>query len=376
MVADYLTKKLGKQKFEYCMLLTGQSHRSLRRDFVIARRVRTQRGVVSRRSGESRARVALRPPCAWVSAAGARAPSCSACGEATRRLRAAGRDTSVRGGRRWREGHGVVGSDPVGGRGAGADRVAPWARMVGSDAFSGCTAHSVAACCTPSYHPPTISPRPQPLLAATTPCPHRRFSPSAMASPADHSAPPQPHSAQPSDAAEPRDATKAALEGRNERSMAEVAALRREEVGVVVVDHGSRRAESNQQLDVFVGVFQQETGYSIVEPAHMEIAEPSIAVAFMRCVQRGARGVIVCPYFLSPGRHWQRDIPALAAEAAAQHSNGVPFIVTAPIGVHPLVARVLEQRITHCLERVASGDATSACDACRDGGGCMEQILL
>ncbi|CAI7847393.1 unnamed protein product [Closterium sp. NIES-53] len=109
----------------------------------------------------------------------------------------------------------------------------------------------------------------QPLLAATTPCPHRRFSPSAMASPADHSAPPQPHSAQPSDAAEPRDATKAALEGRNERSMAEVAALRREEVGVVVVDHGSRRAESNQQLDVFVGVFQQETGYSIVEPAHM-----------------------------------------------------------------------------------------------------------
>ncbi|CAI7798356.1 unnamed protein product [Closterium sp. NIES-53] len=26
MAADYLTKKLGKQKFEYCMLLTGQSH--------------------------------------------------------------------------------------------------------------------------------------------------------------------------------------------------------------------------------------------------------------------------------------------------------------------------------------------------------------
>ncbi|CAI7903518.1 unnamed protein product [Closterium sp. NIES-54] len=26
MAADYLTKKLGKQKFEYCMLLIGQSH--------------------------------------------------------------------------------------------------------------------------------------------------------------------------------------------------------------------------------------------------------------------------------------------------------------------------------------------------------------
>ncbi|CAI7794888.1 unnamed protein product [Closterium sp. NIES-53] len=26
MAADYLTKKLGKQKFKYCMLLTGQGH--------------------------------------------------------------------------------------------------------------------------------------------------------------------------------------------------------------------------------------------------------------------------------------------------------------------------------------------------------------
>ncbi|CAI5459565.1 unnamed protein product [Closterium sp. Yama58-4] len=220
-------------------------------------------------------------------------------------------------------------------------------------------------------YPPTLSPiRPQPLLAATSPCRHWRLSPSAMATPAHHSVPPPPHAAEPSDAA------KAELEARNERSTAEVAALRRSEVGVVVVDHGSRRPESNQQLDLFVGVFQQETGYSIVEPAHMEIAEPSIAVAFSRCVQRGARGVIVCPYFLSPGRHWQRDIPALAAEAAAQHGNRVPFIVTAPIGVHPLVARVLEQRIAHCLQRVASEDASIACDACRDGGGCMDQKLL
>ncbi|CAI5466302.1 unnamed protein product [Closterium sp. Yama58-4] len=185
-----------------------------------------------------------------------------------------------------------------------------------------------------------------------------------MASPAHHPTPPH--------AAEPSDAAKAAAEARKECSMAEVAAMRPSEVGVVVVDHGSRRDESNRQLDVFVGVFQQETGYSIVEPAHMEIAEPSIAAAFTRCVQRGARGVIVCPYFLSPGRHWQRDIPALAAEAASQHGNKVPFIVTAPIGVHALVARVLGQRITHCLQRVASGDARSACDACRDGGGCME----
>ena len=36
----------------------------------------------------------------------------------------------------------------------------------------------------------------------------------------------------------------------------------------------------------------------IVEPAHMELAEPSIATAFARCVERGATTVVVFPYFL------------------------------------------------------------------------------
>ena len=37
-----------------------------------------------------------------------------------------------------------------------------------------------------------------------------------------------------------------------------------------------------------------------------EISEPSIATAFARCVDRGARTIIISPYFLSPGRHWSQ----------------------------------------------------------------------
>ena len=54
-----------------------------------------------------------------------------------------------------------------------------------------------------------------------------------------------------------------------------------------------------------------------VQPAHMELAEPSIATAFDACVAAGATTVVVAPYFLGPGRHWDSDIPALAAAAAA-----------------------------------------------------------
>ena len=147
------------------------------------------------------------------------------------------------------------------------------------------------------------------------------------------------------------------------------------DTGVIIVDHGSKRAESNEMLLRFVELFQSQGGYAIVEPAHMELAEPSIATAFDRCVRRGARLVVVCPYFLLPGRHWYEDIPALTAQAARQHP-GISHMVTAPIGLHTLMARVIQSRIDHCLRRVAGLE--SACDVCENTeSGCeMKPVNL
>jgi len=89
-----------------------------------------------------------------------------------------------------------------------------------------------------------------------------------------------------------------------------------QKTGVILVDHGSRREESNQLLLEVVEAYRQHAQWEIVEPAHMELAKPSIATAFERCVRRGAELVVVFPYFLAPGRHWDQDIPALSAEAA------------------------------------------------------------
>jgi sirohydrochlorin ferrochelatase len=137
--------------------------------------------------------------------------------------------------------------------------------------------------------------------------------------------------------------------------------------GIVVVDHGSRREEANRQHESFVREWQGRGGYDIVEPAHMELAEPSIADAFDACVAAGATTVVVVPYFLWPGRHWDDDIPALAAEAAARH-QGVTYLVAAPLGPHPLLATIVEQRIEHCLAHIA-GEAPE-CEACMGSDRC------
>lgn len=136
---------------------------------------------------------------------------------------------------------------------------------------------------------------------------------------------------------------------------------------VIIVDHGSRRQESNLMLNEFVEMFKHKTGYEIVEPAHMELAEPSIGDAFGSCVQQGAHRIIISPFFLSPGRHWSQDIPSLSAEAAKQHP-GVPYIVTAPLGLHELLVDVVNDRIEHCLKHVA-GDADE-CLVCAGTGKC------
>jgi len=110
-----------------------------------------------------------------------------------------------------------------------------------------------------------------------------------------------------------------------------------------------------------------ETGREIVEPAHMDLAEPTVSQAFDRCVARGADVVVVHPYFLLPGRHWREDIPRLAAQAAARHPD-VRWLVTAPLGIHPALAQVVEDRVRHCLA-CAAGEA-APCEVCEDGGGC------
>lgn len=144
--------------------------------------------------------------------------------------------------------------------------------------------------------------------------------------------------------------------------------------GVVIVDHGSRRGESNDMLLQLVDLFRQHMRRGdparepIIEPAHMELAEPSIATAFDRCVARGARRVVVMPYFLLPGKHWHQDIPRLTAQAATKHP-GVAFLVGAPLGLHPLIIQVIQSRLEHCLAH-AAGQAPE-CDVCQGTGRCV-----
>jgi sirohydrochlorin ferrochelatase len=143
--------------------------------------------------------------------------------------------------------------------------------------------------------------------------------------------------------------------------------------GIVIVDHGSRRDESNRMLEELARLFAERfrQTYDIVEPAHMELAEPSIATAYARCVERGATRVVVCPFFLGPGKHWTQDIPRLTAEAA-EKLPGTQYHVAPTLGIDDLILDLLAKRAAHCDQN------QYLCDLCRGtsrSGECLKEAV-
>ena len=115
----------------------------------------------------------------------------------------------------------------------------------------------------------------------------------------------------------------------------------------IIVDHGSRKAEANNMLIDLVQRYKKQYNVDIVEAAHMELAEPSISVAFRKCVEQGARQIICHPFFLSRGRHVQEDIPGLLQAAADEFPElKISYTITEPLGAYDQILDLMHHAIT------------------------------
>lgn len=109
---------------------------------------------------------------------------------------------------------------------------------------------------------------------------------------------------------------------------------------VILVDHGSREHAANAQLGAIAAALRRRLRGRSVGVAHLSLAPPSLGSAIDACAAAGAREIVVMPYFLAPGRHARRDIPALVRAARRRHPS-LRICLAAPLGVHAgLVAAV------------------------------------
>lgn len=105
---------------------------------------------------------------------------------------------------------------------------------------------------------------------------------------------------------------------------------------LLIVAHGSRRQASNDEVRVLANRLSaiHHEGIGDVEVAFLELAEPSIADGLANCVKKGAREIVVFPYFLAAGTHVAADIPEEIEAFRAQHPH-TKVSVTPHLGAAP-----------------------------------------
>src|SRR5262249_3506957 len=112
----------------------------------------------------------------------------------------------------------------------------------------------------------------------------------------------------------------------------------------LVVGHGSRREEANADVREAARQIGERGGFALIEAAVLEITQPTIAEGFTELVARGARHIVVHPYFLSQGRYTRGDILSEVTVAASAHS-GISYEISEPLAAHHLVIEASIDRI-------------------------------
>jgi sirohydrochlorin ferrochelatase len=112
--------------------------------------------------------------------------------------------------------------------------------------------------------------------------------------------------------------------------------------GFIVFAHGSRVESANQAVRD-VASRMAASGRHVVEPAFLEIGQPDLTAATGLLIARGAKRIVVIPYFLTLGTHMQRDLPRLALDASHAH-GGIEMQIASPLDGHPALVQALLDR--------------------------------
>ena len=112
---------------------------------------------------------------------------------------------------------------------------------------------------------------------------------------------------------------------------------------IIILGHGSRRAEANQGLLEVAQKVSSILGQTVT-PAYMAQGHPSLPEAVQAKILEGALRIVVMPLFLFRGIHVTVDIHEELREIREQHPN-VEIVFTKELGADDGIANLAAQRI-------------------------------
>ena len=117
---------------------------------------------------------------------------------------------------------------------------------------------------------------------------------------------------------------------------------------ILLLAHGSRISEANDAAREIAARVQKMTDFEIVEVAFREQHLPNIQQGVDNCVTKGAKRILLVPYFLYLGAHVLEDLPEELLQARERHP-GVEMVLGKHLGVHNKLAEIVVERIAESL---------------------------
>ena len=122
--------------------------------------------------------------------------------------------------------------------------------------------------------------------------------------------------------------------------------------GIVIAGHGSRDPDGIREFEALMALVRARAPQHVVSHGYLEFASPTIDQAVATNLAAGARQVVMVPGVLLAASHAKNDMPSELLTFARAHP-GIDFHFGAPLGLHPLLLQLIQ-------ERIVAAESTSA----------------
>ena len=126
--------------------------------------------------------------------------------------------------------------------------------------------------------------------------------------------------------------------------------------GILLVGHGTRDALGQSEFRQVATMLRAQLPHAPVADCFLELASPDIDAGVDALVQTSIRQIIAVPLLLFTAGHAKRDIPDAIDAAVANHA-GLSWTMSAPLGEHPAVLHLAQQRFNEALRQSPRPDA-------------------
>ncbi len=130
------------------------------------------------------------------------------------------------------------------------------------------------------------------------------------------------------------------------------------QLGIVIAGHGSRDPDGIREFEALMALVRARAPQHVVSHGYLEFASPTIDQALAANLAAGARQVVMVPGVLLAASHAKNDMPSEMLTFAQAHPE-IDFHFGAPLGLHPLLLQLVQ-------ERIVAAESTSARTVRRD----------